>query len=175
MSSGSSRPVMEDKIEKLCGKISLTDGEKIGIQISEGEVAENMVSGGLCLVGKVWADKQVHKEGFKTALSRIWRLVEEVTFKELQDNMWLFEFSNLVDKERVMAGRPWTFDRQILVLNDFNGRTPPSQLDFTLSPIWVQVHDLPLLCMNRSVGSKIGASLGKLEDVDVAGDGVGWG
>jgi hypothetical protein len=29
--------------------------------------------------------------------------------------------------------------------------------------------------MNKSVGSKIGASLGKLEDVDIAGDGVGWG
>jgi hypothetical protein len=37
------------------------------------------------------------------------------------------------------------------------------------------VHDLPLLCMNRGVGKKIGDSLGVLENVDVAGDGVGWG
>jgi hypothetical protein len=39
----------------------------------------------------------------------------------------------------------------------------------------VQVHDLPLLCMNKGVGLKIGASLGEVVDIDVAGDGAGWG
>jgi hypothetical protein len=34
---------------------------------------------------------------------------------------------------------------------------------------------MPLLCMNKSVGSKIGESLEELEDVDVVGDGAGWG
>jgi hypothetical protein len=68
-----------------------------------------------------------------------------VTFKELQDNMWIFEFSELVDKERVMEGRPWSYDRQILVLNEFDGSTPPSKMDFTQSPIWVQVHEMPLV------------------------------
>ena len=29
--------------------------------------------------------------------------------------------------------------------------------------------------MNKSVGSKIGNSLGELIDIDVAGDGMGWG
>jgi hypothetical protein len=61
------------------------------------------------------------------------------------------------------------------VLNDFDGSVPPSQMEFTHSPIWVQVHDMPLLCMNKVVGTKIGQSMGTLEDVDVAGDGVGWG
>ena len=146
---------MEDEIEALCGKIKLTEGEKKGIQITEGEVAINRESGGLCLVGKILSDRQVNKEGFTTILSRIWRLVGKVVFKELQDNMWLFEFLEGVDKERVMEGRPWTFDRQIIVLNEFDGRTPPSKMEFTHSPIWVQVHNMPLLCMNKSVGSKV--------------------
>jgi hypothetical protein len=34
---------------------------------------------------------------------------------------------------------------------------------------------MPLLCMSKAVGKKIGDSLGELEDVDVAGDGAGWG
>lgn len=29
--------------------------------------------------------------------------------------------------------------------------------------------------MNKKVGTKIGRSLGELEDVDVVGDGTGWG
>jgi hypothetical protein len=89
--------------------------------------------------------------------------------------LWLFEFSEVADKIRIMEGRPWSYDRQILVLNDFDGQTPPSQLDFSHSPIWVQVHDMPLLCMNKVIVTKIGDSLGQLLDVDVAGDEAEWG
>jgi hypothetical protein len=49
-----------------------------------------------------------------------------VKFKELKDNIWLFEFSDDGDKRRVLDGRSWSFDRQILVLNEFDGSTPPS-------------------------------------------------
>jgi hypothetical protein len=32
---------------------------------------------------------------------------------------------------------------------------------------------MPLICMNKGVGTKIRESLGSLEDLDVAGDGMG--
>lgn len=66
------------------------------------------------------------------------------------------------------------FDRYLLILNEFDG-SPPSQMDFSKSPFWIQIHDMPLVCMNGGVGRKIGESLGEVWDVDVAGDGVGWG
>jgi hypothetical protein len=130
---------------------------------------------GKCLVGKVWADKLVNKEAFQSVMSNVWRTAGGVKFKDLKDNIWLFEFTDQVDKKRVMEGRPWSFDRQIIVLNEFDGSIPPSQLEFNHSPIWIQVHDMPLICMNKSVGTKIGNSLGELVDIDVAGDGMGWG
>ena len=75
----------------------------------------------------------------------------------------------------MMAGRPWSFDRHILVLKEFDGHCPPSHMTFMHLPVWIQIHDMPLLCMTKGIGTKIGDSLGELEDVDVAGDGVGWG
>jgi hypothetical protein len=45
---------------------------------------------------------------------------------EVQDNVWIFEFSELEDKRRVMDGRPWSFDRKMLVLNNLDGSLPPS-------------------------------------------------
>jgi hypothetical protein len=162
-------------LENLCSRITLTGGEKEGISISEGEISDVRQKGELCLVGKLWTEKPTNKEAFKTVLSRLWRTVETVIFKEIQENLWLFEFSDAVDKCRVLAGRPWAFDRQALIINEFDGQTPPSQMVFTSTPIWIQVHDMPLLCMSKTVGIKIGASMGKLEDVDLAGDGAGWG
>jgi hypothetical protein len=47
-------------------------------------------------------------------------------------------------------------------------------MEFSLTPIWIQIHDMPLGCMNRSVGRKIRETLGCVEEVAVAEDDVGW-
>ena len=56
-------------------------------------------------MGRIGEEKKVNKEAFKDVLSRIWRIVGSVTFKEVQDNVWVFEFKEVEDKNRVMAGR----------------------------------------------------------------------
>jgi hypothetical protein len=119
--------------------------------------------------------RKVNKEAFKTVLSRIWRILNGVIFKELDDNIWLFEFEDADDMLRVLARRPWSYDRQILVINEFDGTIPSSQMAFNHSSFWVQIHDMPLLCMTKGIGMKIGGSMGRLLDVDLAGEGAGWG
>jgi hypothetical protein len=96
---------MADDLERLCSKVLLTEGEKEGIHVMEGEVVVGREVGTRCLVGKLWTERTANKEAFKTVLLRIWRLVGSVVFKELQDNLWLFEFDEEDDKNRVMAGR----------------------------------------------------------------------
>jgi hypothetical protein len=62
-----------------------------------------------------------------------------VAFKEIHDNLWLIEFSNESDKNIVKDGRPWLFDRSVLVLKEVEESIPPTQMDFTKSLFWVQV------------------------------------
>ena len=45
---------MAEELEDLCGNISLSEGEKFGIRIQEGEIAEARERGTRCLVGKIW-------------------------------------------------------------------------------------------------------------------------
>jgi hypothetical protein len=70
---------------------------------------------------------------------------------------------------KVLEGRPWSFDRFLLTLLDFDGSIPSSQWNFSTSPFWIQIHNLPLICMMKAIGSKIGHSLGVLEGVDITG------
>jgi hypothetical protein len=60
--------------------------------VEDYEVAEAKKWGNNCLIGKFWAGKRVNKEGFINVFKRIWR-TEEVIFKEIQPNVWMFEFS----------------------------------------------------------------------------------
>jgi hypothetical protein len=166
---------MEELIGSLGDSISLMEGERQGLIITEDETAELHLKSGRCLVGKLMSERRVHKEAFQSMMSKIWKTLESVHFKELHDNLWLLEFGNESDKRRIKEGRPWLFDRSVLVLKELEEHIPPTQMEFSHALFWVQGHDMPLLCMNSDIGYRIGESIGKVEEVDVTGDGVRWG
>jgi hypothetical protein len=45
--------------------------------------------------------------------------------KKIQENLWLFEFSDEGDKQKVMAGRPWSYDHTLLILNELDEQISP--------------------------------------------------
>lgn len=152
-----------------------TTGEQIGITITDEDIAVNREKGERCLIGRVRREKKINKDVFRKSISRLWRTGKPISFKEIQENLWVFEFSDEADKKRVLEGRPWAYERQIMVLDEFNRSVPPSQLKFCHTPCWIQVHNMPLNCMSRMVRKKIGETLGVLEEVNVARDGSVWG
>ncbi len=77
-------------------------------------------------MGRLGVPKKLNKEAFKAILVRIWRLVGRLFLKEIQEHVRLFEFTEEGDKQRVLGGRPWSYDRTLLVLNEFDGRISPS-------------------------------------------------
>jgi hypothetical protein len=166
---------MEDLTERMSEGMKLSEGERREITINEMDTADLRGRSERCLLGRLMSDRRIQKEAFKTLMSRLWKTAEAVTFKEIQDNLWLLEFPNREDKGRVLEGRPWLFDRSLLVLKEIDENTPPSHMDFSNAFFWIQLHGMPLTCMNREVGLRIGRSIGTVEDIDVTGDGVGWG
>lgn len=49
------------------------------------------------------------------------------------------------------------------------------KIQFEFEAFWVQLFNLPILYMNQQCGQQIGESLGKVMDVDVEVDDIGWG
>jgi hypothetical protein len=74
------------------GRYPLTKGELQGIPIGDDETENLRTKGSKCLVGRLGVPKKLNKEAFKSFLLRIWRTTGRVFFKEIQDNLWLFEF-----------------------------------------------------------------------------------
>jgi hypothetical protein len=166
---------MAEELEEQWTRFSLTKGEQEGITVKEEDV-ENLVKiGERCLVGRIVAEKSINKDAFRSLMTTLWKVKGGASFKELQENLWLIEFSDGRDKQRVLAGRPWLFDKHLVVLKVFDEMTPPTQMSFTQAAFWIQIHNMPLVCMNREVGFNIGASLGEVEAVEANGDGIGWG
>jgi hypothetical protein len=166
---------MEEDLAKRWGKFSLLDEENTGVSIQDSELVPLVSRGKFCLVGKLLADRVVAKDFLRGPLLRMWKPGGPVSFKGLGENIFLVEFDNEWDKTKVMEGRPWLFDGNLVSLNDFDGLTPPNQMNFDKASFWVRMYNLPLACMGRDIGVKIGSSVGVVKEVDLVDDDIGWG
>lgn len=165
---------MAEDLENQLAKFSLTDGEQTDIVVFDKDVAGLELVGERCLVGSIIAEKFINREAFRSLMTNLWHVKDGIQFKEIRENLWVIEFTKMKDKQRVLAGRPWLFDQHLVALEDFDGNTIPTQMTFNTAAFWIQVHDIPLVCMSKAVGYSIGASLGPVIAVEASGGELGW-
>jgi hypothetical protein len=59
-----------------------------------------------------------------------WHPNGNLSFKVLGDNVFILEFEYEWDKARVLEGRPWIFEVDLFSVEEFNGRSSPSEIIF---------------------------------------------
>lgn len=91
----------------------------------------------LCLLGFVVAEKTVNKEDFKSTMLGIWQPKGKIDFNEVGFNLYILEFKNSFDLERIREGCPWSFNRNLLFLIEYNRKLTPWQVSFEKEPMWV--------------------------------------
>jgi hypothetical protein len=165
----------EEDLTHMWGKFSLMEEENSGVSLETAEIESLVSRGKFCLIGKLLVERVVTKEFYKAPLLRAWRPTGEVFIRVVGENMFVAEFEKEWDKSRIMEGRPWLFDGNLVSLAEFDGLTSPGDMDFDKAAFWVRMYNLPLACMGRGVGFKMGASVGVVEEVDISDGEAGWG
>ena len=166
---------MEDELEEMWTKFSLTEeeGESFSLGSSTTEAAK--LVGRNCVVMKVLTHKWLNIEALRKNLRMIWKPTKGVQINEIGDELFLVEFGEGRDKRRIMEMSPWTYEKQLILLKEFVGEQVPKDIVLRQSPFWVQIHNLPLNNRTRESGWEIGSKLGEVLEVDVAESGVQWG
>lgn len=125
-----------------------------------------------CLVGKIFTTRSISHEGVRIALQQAWHPTGVVKVESLKNKIFMFKFSLEKDKRRVLSEGPWHFDRALIVLQKPCGIGNVTEQSFSHVLFWVQLHNVPLMCMDTSTIHEIGAKIGKGEDVatDAIGD-----
>ena len=114
-------------------------------------------------------------DALRKNIRMLWKPNKSLQLSVIVEELFLAEFEDERDKKRVMDMRPWHYEKQLVLLQEFEGEQDPKDIVLKWSPFWVQIYNLPLKSRTRETGRVIGASLGKVLDVDVADDGVQWG
>ncbi|KAH0972316.1 hypothetical protein GBA52_024472, partial [Prunus armeniaca] len=78
------------------------------------------------LVGRLLMTKDYHKDSLVGTLKRIWHTHEEFSSVTLEDSKCLlFSFKSDLDRNWVMRGSPWTFDKALLLLSATDAHLGP--------------------------------------------------
>jgi hypothetical protein len=143
------------------------------VDVLEEEFIEIADKGKTCLVGRLMSKRAVGKETIRTKLIRGWRPFGQLAFKVLGKNTFLLDFEYQEDKDRVMEGRPWIFEGKLFSVVDFDPHTDSMVLNFNEAEFWIRMLKLPLACMGREMGTRLGSVLGEVVEVDTNENGVG--
>ncbi|KAF5459069.1 hypothetical protein F2P56_023057 [Juglans regia] len=166
---------MESDLLALCEGLKLTEVEKQEVEVSKEDVIMSVSKSLHCFMMCVVADKEVNRGALRSSLARMWQLDRKVIFKEVSKNLVLVELKERADKRRIMQGRPWSFDKNLLCIQDCEGYESWKEMSFQYKPFWVQCHDLPFAGMNANTGLKLGQLVGEVLEVDTDSSGICWG
>ncbi|KAI0499557.1 hypothetical protein KFK09_017763 [Dendrobium nobile] len=113
----------------------------------------------LCLVGYS-IGKRPYYEALNEIAKRIWKLKGTFKLIALTDGFFLFKFSLLEDYDMVWSKGAWFFHGKPFIFKKWTKNFNPTRENFTSVPIWVRVHNLPLICWNTEGISKIASKIG---------------
>ncbi|KAJ8631448.1 hypothetical protein MRB53_024771 [Persea americana] len=119
------------------------------------------------LAGRSHTDHSFNLGIPKQTLLKAWRCKAQVQVIDLDSDIILFQFQNVLDMKRVLANGPWCYNGHLLVLQQWNDELSASEMSFTYCPFWIQLHDMPFLYMTDAIGRWLGASIGQVEEVDL--------
>lgn len=123
---------MADLLLEEWEKFNLTEEESrvIGGDYEGVDDEDSKVQISLMVVGKLLTGKPFNFDALKRTLTSIWSLKEGVAARLVDTNLFVFQFFCGTDKERVLAGCPWTFKEQVLLLKEISGDEQPSEVGF---------------------------------------------
>ncbi|KAL0438846.1 UNVERIFIED_CONTAM: hypothetical protein Slati_2367600 [Sesamum latifolium] len=107
---------MDKDILKMEAVLSLTEGEPEAIVMSHSTWQSSNANHHLTLVGTLLSHKPVNFEALRNTLLNLIRLMRGITISKIQENRFYFVFNHVVDLKRTLDLRPWTFDRNLLII-----------------------------------------------------------
>ena len=117
-------------------------------------------SGRNCLVMKVLSQRSITLDALQKNLRMVWKPNKSMQIPKLEDELYMVKFRVEKDKKKILEMRPWSYDKELIILQEFEGDQMPKEMALKWSPFWIQIHNLPLKSRTRETGYSIGTIIG---------------
>jgi len=96
----------------------------------------------------------------KTILKNISKPDKGVVVKDLDNNMFSFQFFSTVDRDYVLNEGPWSFDGSILLLKQVTGSEQIADIKFDSARFWVKAYNVPAKQQTHAFGYFLASKVG---------------
>ena len=73
----------------------------------------------------------------------LWKPNKGVEISELEEDLYLVEFGDEKDKRKVLDMCPWSYEKQLVLIQEFEGRLTPKEIKVKWAQFWVQIYTIP--------------------------------
>ncbi|KAF8405440.1 hypothetical protein HHK36_010346 [Tetracentron sinense] len=156
---------MTDLSDQLL-QLSLSENKKL-VTLDEGVWLEACHDCERGLLGRFVTDRPLNWNVAKATIIQARRTTKGVHVTDLNDDVILFKFVDERDMQNVLRHEPWSFNGHLLQLTRWIAECTTKEINFGLTPFWVQLHELPTSMITKRVGQALGGEIGEVLDVDL--------
>lgn len=77
------------------------------------------------------------------------------------------EFELHSEKLRVTGDYPWSFDKSLILMKEFDRVHQIKNIKMVKASFWIRVYNLPLMARNEYIGGLIENAMGDMEEIDL--------
>ena len=156
-------------LDEMWARFSLSEEEERGAKVSrQKEVVVYR------LAGKFLTKRVLNVDAIACTFKPLWKPIGELKIRDIGDNILLFEFDDILDLERVLEYKPWSYDRNLVVFQRTVDAESALSLDYSFTTFWMQIHNITPNLVTQETGESIGNRLGTvLQVADPKDDGTG--
>lgn len=99
-------------------------------------------------------------QAMQQTLTALWRPGRGVYIREINVNLYMFQFYHELDIKRVVEGSPWSFNRKVLIIARMKEGDIPRGISLNSLDLWVQIHDLRAGFMTEKIVKEVGNYVG---------------
>ncbi|XP_027090285.1 uncharacterized protein [Coffea arabica] len=138
-----------------------------GVDLCSDDIRGGVQDCSRSLVGRLIGDKVANFTGVKNFTNHVWGYPRNMVVTELGPNLFQFQLEKEEDREKILEGGSWIMDNQILVIKEWEVGCERKLNHFRFAYLWVQIWNLPVHWLCRSVGFKLGKLFRSVKEVIV--------
>ena len=135
------------------GSLSHREGPKFRLHL-------DLASAEYTIAAKFLTKRALNINAIGATFMPLWRSKYGFRVKNLGNHVVLFTFDNEEEVDTIMANKPWSFDKHLMLLQRYGKDSIVEKLSFNLTHFWVQVHGIPLGYMNPTVAAGVCETVG---------------
>ncbi|KAJ8430039.1 hypothetical protein Cgig2_014199 [Carnegiea gigantea] len=151
---------MGSEIEKAMAEMKLKAVEEMVVEFEEEVDDEKVERIALSPIGKLHTTNSFNVGAMKATFKN------GLLIKELDRNLFLFQFFSKADKDSVLNDSPWAFDGHTLLLKELTGFEKYSNVVFDMARFWVKLDNVPGMKQTKAFVECLVNAVGKFVSVD---------